>query len=46
MLVYQWDKLNSKQYHVGDKNGPDFSFGKGLISFFSTRVQVNLQKGR
>jgi len=25
---------------------PDFFFGKGLISFFSTRVQVNLQKGR
>jgi len=45
-LVCQQDKLNSKQYHVGDKNGPDFSFGKDLISLFSTRVQVNPQKGR
>jgi len=46
MLVYQQDKINSRQYHVGDKNGPDFSFGKGLIFFYSTRVQVNLQKSR
>jgi hypothetical protein len=38
--------LIPKQYHVGDKNGPDFSFGKDLISLFSTRVQVNPQKGR
>jgi len=28
MLVYQWDKLNSKQYHVGDKNDPRFFFGQ------------------
>ena len=33
MLVSQRDKLNPKQYHVGDKNGPDFSLSEGLISF-------------
>jgi len=33
MLVCQRDKINSRQYHVGGKNGPDFSLGKGLISF-------------
>ena len=33
MLVCQRDKINSEQYHVGDKNGPGFSLSEGLISF-------------
>jgi len=35
MLVCQRDKVNSEQYHVGDKNGPDFSLSEGLISEIS-----------
>jgi len=26
MLVCQQGKINSRQYHVGDKNGPRFFF--------------------
>ena len=32
MLACQRDKINLEQYHVGDKNGPDFSLSEDLRS--------------
>ncbi len=31
MLVFQRDKINFGEYHVGDKNGPGFFLTEDLI---------------